>query len=42
VHLGVSLQNTGARAFYRKLGFRALPSDSEAGSLLGIRTDAVV
>lgn len=42
VHLGVSPQNTGARAFYHRLGFRPLPSDSGAGSLLGIRTDAAV
>lgn len=42
VHLGVSLSNTGARAFYHRLGFRPLPSDADAGGLLGIRTDAVV
>lgn len=42
VHLGVSPRNTGARAFYQRLGFRPLPSDAGGGSLLGIRTDAVV
>lgn len=42
VHLGVSLRNTGARAFYQRLGFRPLPSDADAGGLLGIRTDAAV
>jgi len=42
VHLGVSPRNTGARAFYSRLGFRPLPSDDGAGGLLGIRTDAVV
>ncbi|MGP6169886.1 GNAT family N-acetyltransferase [Microbacterium sp. A204] len=42
VHLGVSPSNTNAVAFYKKLGFRPLPSDAGAGSLLGIRTDAVV
>lgn len=42
VHLGVSPQNTGAVAFYHRLGFRPLPSDAGEGSLLGIRTDAVV
>jgi GNAT superfamily N-acetyltransferase len=42
VHLGVSPRNTGARAFYSRLGFRPLPSDDGAGVLLGIRTDAVV
>lgn len=42
VHLGVSPSNTNAVAFYTKLGFRPLPSDAGAGSLLGIRTDAVI
>ena len=42
VHLGVSPSNTNARAFYERLGFRPLPSDPGSGSLLGIRTDAVV
>jgi ribosomal protein S18 acetylase RimI-like enzyme len=42
VHLGVSPRNTGAKAFYSRLGFRPLPSDDGAGGLLGIRTDAVV
>lgn len=42
VHLGVSPSNTNARAFYQRLGFRPLPSDAGAGSLLGIRSDAVV
>lgn len=42
VHLGVSPQNTGAVAFYHRLGFRPLSSDAGEGSLLGIRTDAVV
>jgi ribosomal protein S18 acetylase RimI-like enzyme len=42
VHLGVSPRNTGAKAFYSRLGFRPLPSDGGAGGLLGIRTDAVV
>jgi len=42
VHLGVGLNNTGARAFYHRLGFRPLPSDAAAGGLLGISTDAVV
>jgi len=42
VHLGVSPSNTGAVAFYKRLGFFPLPSDAGEGSLLGIRTDAVV
>ncbi|MGM7670320.1 GNAT family N-acetyltransferase [Microbacterium sp. A93] len=42
VHLGVSPSNTNARAFYQRLGFRPLPSDGGGGSLLGIRSDAVV
>lgn len=42
VHLGVSPSNTNAQAFYQRLGFEPLPSDAGAGSLLGIRTDAVV
>jgi ribosomal protein S18 acetylase RimI-like enzyme len=42
VHLGVSPTNLPARAFYRKIGFRPLPSDAGDGTLLGIRTDAVV
>lgn len=42
VHLGVSPRNTSARAFYHRLGFRPLPSDGGSGSLLGIRSDAIV
>jgi ribosomal protein S18 acetylase RimI-like enzyme len=42
VHLGVGLDNTGARAFYARLGFRPLPSDPENPALLGIGTDARV
>jgi ribosomal protein S18 acetylase RimI-like enzyme len=42
VHLGVGLGNTGARAFYDRLGFRPLPSDPENEALLGLRTDAEV
>ena len=39
VHLGVHPDNSGAIAFYRRLGFVPLPSEPN-GTLLGIRTDA--
>jgi len=42
VHLGVGASNTGARAFYHRLGFRPLPSAGGSGSLLGLRTDSIV
>jgi len=42
VHLAVAPRNTSARAFYRRIGFVPLPSDSGSQSLLGIRTDAVI
>jgi ribosomal protein S18 acetylase RimI-like enzyme len=42
VYLEMSPTNTGAAAFYKKLGFTPLLSDSGDGTRLGIRTDAVV
>lgn len=42
VHLGVGIQNLGARAFYARLGFRPLPASPDDETLLGIRTNAVV
>ena len=42
VHLGVGIDNLGARAFYSRLGFRALPGDPHNETLLGIRSSAVV
>lgn len=42
VYLEMSPTNTGAAAFYKKLGFSPLPSDAGDGTRLGIRTDAVV
>ncbi|MCW4385193.1 GNAT family N-acetyltransferase [Salinibacterium sp. SYSU T00001] len=42
VHLGVDPANTGALAFYRRLGFSELPGSSRENPLLGIRSDAEV
>jgi len=42
VHLGVGLNNLGARAFYSRLGFEPMESDPQNLALLGIRTDAVI
>lgn len=42
VQLGVGESNLGARAFYKRLGFRPLPADPENETCLGIRTDAIV
>ncbi|MGX5697183.1 GNAT family N-acetyltransferase [Agromyces soli] len=38
VHLGIDPENTGARAFYERLGFVELPSSTEAAPLFGIAT----
>jgi len=38
VHLGVDAANTGARAFYDRLGFHELPSSRPDAPLLGIAT----
>ena len=38
VHLGMDAANTGARAFYDRLGFHELPSSRAASPLLGIAT----
>ena len=38
VHLGVDAANTGARAFYDRLGFHELPSSRPNAPLLGIAT----
>ncbi|WP_235511129.1 GNAT family N-acetyltransferase [Agromyces sp. Root81] len=38
VHLGMDAANTGARAFYNRLGFHELPSSSQSSPLLGIAT----
>lgn len=40
VQLGVGERNTGAQAFYRRLGFAPLPSTPHDGLRLGIRTGA--
>ena len=42
VYLRVSPANTGALAFYRRLGFRELPSSRPDGPALAIATDAEV
>jgi ribosomal protein S18 acetylase RimI-like enzyme len=42
VQLGVGERNTGAQAFYRRLGFAPLPSAPDDGLRLGIRTDALL
>ncbi|TFD88640.1 GNAT family N-acetyltransferase [Cryobacterium lactosi] len=42
VHLGVDINNLGARAFYSRLGFRPLPTDPTNEAVLGIRTDAEI
>ncbi len=42
VHLGVDGRNTGARAFYSRLGFLPLGTDPHGGEIFGIRTDASV
>ena len=39
VHLGMDAANTGARAFYDRLGFHELPSSRPDAPLLGIATD---
>lgn len=38
VHLGMDAANTGARAFYDRLGFHELPSSTPYAPLLGIAT----
>lgn len=38
VHLGLDAANTGARAFYDRLGFHELPSSRPEAPLLGIAT----
>ncbi|GAA4384990.1 GNAT family N-acetyltransferase [Agromyces bauzanensis] len=38
VHLGMDAANTGARAFYSRLGFHELPSSRPDAPLLGIAT----
>ncbi len=38
VHLGMDAANTGARAFYDRLGFHELPSSTPDSPLLGIST----
>jgi GNAT superfamily N-acetyltransferase len=38
VHLGLDPANTGARAFYERLGFHELPSSRADAPLLGIAT----
>ncbi|GAA1751108.1 GNAT family N-acetyltransferase [Agromyces humatus] len=38
VHLGMDAANTGARAFYDRLGFHELPSSTSSAPLLGITT----
>ena len=38
VHLGMDAANTGARAFYDRLGFHELPSSRPSSPLLGIAT----
>jgi len=38
VHLGMDAANTGARAFYDRLGFHELPSSRPGSPLLGIST----
>lgn len=38
VHLGMDAENTGARAFYDRLGFHELPSSRPDAPLLGIAT----
>lgn len=42
VHLGMDAANTGARAFYDRLGFHELPSSRPGSPLLGIATGATV
>lgn len=42
VHLGVDPENTGARAFYEKLGFEQLPQSTVDAPLYGIATAAIV
>lgn len=39
-HLGFDPANTGAAAFYERLGFRPLPASRPDAPLYGIRTDA--
>lgn len=38
VHLGIDAANTGARAFYERIGFSELPSSTAAAPLFGIST----
>ncbi|QAY75087.1 N-acetyltransferase [Agromyces protaetiae] len=38
LHLGVDPRNTGARAFYERLGFHELPSSTPTAPLYGIAT----
>ena len=38
MHLGMDAANTGARAFYERLGFHELPSSTADAPLLGIAT----
>lgn len=42
VFLRVSSANTAALTFYRRIGFRELPSSSPGSPVLGIATDAEV
>jgi ribosomal protein S18 acetylase RimI-like enzyme len=38
LHLGLAAENTGARAFYDRLGFHELPSSTPASPKLGVAT----
>ena len=38
VHLGIDAANTGARAFYERIGFTELPSSTATAPLFGIST----
>jgi hypothetical protein len=42
VHLGYAARNTGAAAFYARLGFRPLPSSSERAPRVGISTTSTL
>ncbi|WP_307043129.1 GNAT family N-acetyltransferase [Agromyces ramosus] len=42
VHLGMDAANTGARAFYDRLGFHELPSSRPQEPLLGIETNDTI
>lgn len=42
VHLGYAARNTGAAAFYARLGFRPLPSSSEHAPRVGLSTTSAL